>query len=270
MPFAELTGRGIRLCHELRGEGPRLLYLGGTGGDLRRAPNALEAMLASHFRVLLLDQRGMGRSGKPDVPYAMADYADDAAALLDHVGWARVPVLGYSFGGMVAQELALRHPERVERLVLLSTTAGGAGGASYPLHELAGLTPEERALHMVELGDRRRDARWRAEHPGMQRALVEEALAAQRLGADEPDHAIGARRQLEGRRQHDTWERLPGLRLPVRVFGGKYDGIAAPEAVERLAARIPDARLEFFEGGHLFYLQDPRALGGIREALAGN
>ena len=270
MPFAELSGRGIRLYHELRGEGPRLLYLGGTGGDLRRPPNALEAMLASHFQVLVLDQRGMGRSGKPDVPCTMADYAEDAAALLDHVGWARVPVLGYSFGGMVAQELALRHAERVERLVLLSTTAGGAGGASYPLHELAGLSPEERALRMVELGDRRRDARWRAGHSGMQRALADEALAALRLGADEPGHAIGTRRQLEARRQHDTWERLPGLRLPIWVFGGKYDGIAAPEAVERLAARIPAARLEFFEGGHLFFLQDPRALERIREALAGN
>jgi 3-oxoadipate enol-lactonase len=104
----------------------------------------------------------------------------------------------------------------------------------------------------------------------MQRALADEALAALRLGADEPGHAIGTRRQLEARRQHDTWERLPGLRLPIWVFGGKYDGIAAPEAVERLAARIPAARLEFFEGGHLFFLQDPGALERIREALAGN
>jgi 3-oxoadipate enol-lactonase len=268
MPFAELSDRGIRLYYELRGAGPPLTYLGGTGGDLRRAPNALEVMLAKHFRVLMLDQRGMGRSGKPDVPYAMADYAEDAAALLDHVGWARCPVLGYSFGGMVAQELALRHPERLERLVLLSTTAGGAGGASYPLHELSDLTPEQLALRMVELGDRRRGARWRAEHPGMQRALADEALVALRLGAEEPGHAIGARRQIEARRMHDTWERLPGLRLPVWVFGGRYDGIAAPEAVERLAGRIPGAKLEFFEGGHLFYLQDARALERIREVLS--
>ena len=74
----------------------------------------------------------------------MADFADDAAALLDAVGWDDCLVLGISFGGMVAQEVAIRHPERVRRLVLACTSAGGEGGASYPLHELVDLSPEER------------------------------------------------------------------------------------------------------------------------------
>ena len=75
----------------------------------------------------------------------MADYAADALALLDHVGWDRARVVGVSFGGMVAQELAVTAPERVERLALLCTSPGGAGGASYPLHELAALPEAERA-----------------------------------------------------------------------------------------------------------------------------
>ena len=77
----------------------------------------------------------------------MADYAADAAALLDHVGWDTCRVVGVSFGGMVAQELAVTSPERVERLALLCTSPGGASGASYPLHELAALPTDERVAH---------------------------------------------------------------------------------------------------------------------------
>jgi 3-oxoadipate enol-lactonase len=265
MPWANLPD--ITLYYECRGAGRPILFLGGTGSDLRRPPTAFDRALAEDFSVLAFDQRGMGRSAKPDQPYTMAGYAEDAAALLDHMGWGRVAVLGYSFGGMVAQELALNHPERVERLVLMSTTSGGAGGASYPLHELAGLAPAERARRMVELGDTRRDAAWREANRRLYDALVEETLAGIVLGSDEPGHDQGARRQLEARRRHDTWERLPRLSLPAAVCAGEYDGIAPPGHQAALAQRIPGARFHRFQGGHLFFLQDARAHGVIRDAL---
>ena len=81
------------------------------------------------------------------------DFADDAAALLDAVGWDDCLVLGISFGGMVAQELAIGHPERVRRLVLACTSAGGEGGASYPLQKLFELDPEERSAVRMQLID---------------------------------------------------------------------------------------------------------------------
>src|SRR5689334_21199785 len=107
MPVAQLGA--VDLYYDRAGEGPTLLFISGTGGDLRVKPNVFDGPLAKSFEVLAYDQRGLGRSAKPDVSYTMADYADDAAALLDHAGWASTRVIGVSFGGMVAQELALRH-----------------------------------------------------------------------------------------------------------------------------------------------------------------
>jgi 3-oxoadipate enol-lactonase len=266
MPWAQLPG--ITLYYERRGAGRQVLFLGGTGGDLRRPANPFDRALAREFELLVFDQRGMGRSDKPDAPCTMADYAGDAAALLGHVGWTRVAVLGYSFGGMVAQELALRHPQRVERLVLLSTTAGGAGGSSFPLHELQDLDPHAKAVRMIELGDTRRDAAWRAANPALFDALVAEAEAGLRL-ADDAAGRAGAARQLAARRGHDTWERLPALCLPVWVFAGEHDGIAPPAAQEKLARRIAGARFERFAGGHLFFLQDSAACPAIAAALRG-
>jgi 3-oxoadipate enol-lactonase len=267
MPFA-IVG-GSRLYYEVRGSGPRVLFIGGTGGDLRRPPHALDRLLQERFETLFFDQRGMGRSDKPDAPCTMADYADDAAGLLDALGWPHCALLGYSFGGMVAQELALRHPARPDRLVLVSTTSGGAGGSSYPMHELAALEPEVRARRFVELADTRRDAAWQAANPALWEQLLADSLASIRLAAEDAAARSGAARQLEARRHHDTWARLPALALPAAVFGGKYDGIAPPRHQEALAGRIAGARFELFEGGHLFFLQDLRALSAIETALAG-
>jgi 3-oxoadipate enol-lactonase len=257
----------IEICHELTGAGPRLLKIWGTGGDLRRPPSDFDRYLTERFTVLAFDQRGMGRSGKPDRPCTMADYADDAAGLMAALGWDSAAVLGYSFGGMVAQELALRHPARVERLALMSTSAGGAGGSSYPLHELADQDDEQRVRRFLELSDSRRTPQGRLANPALWQSLVDEAMATLRLGADDPAMRTGSLRQLGARRGHDTWERLPGLRMPVSVFAGRYDTIATPEAQRRLAGRIPGAGYREFAGGHLFFVQNPGAAAAIAGAL---
>ena len=247
----------IDIYHERRGDGAPLLFIGGTGGDLRNEPNIFSSPLTAHFEVLAYDQRGLGRTSKPDTPYTMAHYADDAAGLLSAVGWEDAFVIGVSFGGMVAQELALRHPSRVRRLVLACTSPGGEGGASYPLHEIADMTPEARARHTIPIADTRHDAVWAQANPETYEQLV--AIAAADPYADEPGHARGAWRQLEARREHDTWDRLPDITCPTLICGGRYDGIALPQTQTKMAARIPGAELRLFEGGHLFILQDREA-----------
>ncbi|MEQ8860965.1 MAG: alpha/beta hydrolase [Pseudomonadales bacterium] len=250
MPLA--AANDIEIYYERGGAGPPLLFISGTGGDLRNRPNPFDSALAGAFELLCYDQRGLGRTSKPPGPYTMADYADDAAALLDGLGIDRLPVMGVSFGGMVAQEFALRHADRVQALVLACTSSGGVGGASYPLHELEDLAPAQRAEAHLRVADLRHTDDWIAAHPEAWRRRLELALAAQRADRDE----AGASAQLEARRGHDTADRLAHLRMPVLLIGGEHDGIAPAANMRALHARIAGSELRFFDGGHLFLIQD--------------
>ena len=262
MPF--ISVRDIQMYYEVRGEGPRLMFISGTGGDLRRKPNVFNHSLAEHFEILAFDQRGLGQTDKPDAPYTMFDYAADAAALLVKLSWESCLVMGVSFGGMVAQEFALRYPKRVEKLVLACTSIGGTGGASYPLHELLLGTPlKERAVKMIELLDTRYDKTWQTHHPRQFKVMIDQSVSRWKLIEDEPVRVMGLRRQLEARMHHDTYDRLPKLQMPVFICGGKYDAISPPENLRALQGQIPNSQLEFFEGGHGFLLQDQRAYKSI-------
>lgn len=265
MPFADLGD--IPLWFERRGAGRPLLLIGGTGGDLRRPETRFDGPLARHFDLLSYDQRGLGQSlGQSlnqgaDAPYRMADYADDAARLMAAQGWDGAAVMGVSFGGMVAQELALRHPGRVQKLVLCCTAPGGAGGSSFAYHDLPPMTRDEMAALKVRLSDIRHDDAWAAAHPAEYRRRL--TITAADPYADEPGHAEGAHRQIAARAGHDTWDQLPAIACPVLVMGGRFDGIVTPQTVERLAQRIPGARLQFFEGGHFFLHEDKNAYAAI-------
>jgi len=262
-----LSIRGLDLYYERAGSGGPLLFISGSGGDLRVRPNQMQSPMAKQFDMVSYDQRGLGQTTKPDSPCTMADYADDAAALMDALGWQQVPVIGVSFGGMVAQEFVLRHPERVSRLVLACTSPGGAGGASYPFHTLEHMSREERARHLIPINDTRRDAAWAAAHPDEYAAFV--ALGASDPYEHEPGRVMGYRHQLEARSHHDTWDRLPLIACPVLIAAGRYDGIALSETQHRMASRIKGAELRFFEGGHLFMVQDRAAFPAMIAFLKG-
>src|SRR5262245_33918306 len=161
---------GIDIYLERSGTGPPLLFLNGSGSTLDRM-RPLLGLAAARFDLVAHDQRGLGRTSIPPGPYTMADYAADAAAVLDHAAWDRARVMGISFGGMVAQELAVTWPGRVERLALLCTSPGGIA-PSYPLHELEDLSPEDRGAVYLPLLDTRFTPEWLAEHAA-DRGLVE-------------------------------------------------------------------------------------------------
>jgi 3-oxoadipate enol-lactonase len=251
----KVSANGIEVHYQIGGRGPRLLYISGSGGDLRNARGVFEGPLPEHFEVLSYDQRGLGQTDKPPGDYSMADYAADGEALLDALEWPSVPVVGVSFGGMVAQELALRYPDRIEALVLACTSSGGRGGASYPLHEIADLEPDDRITRQLVAADVRRDEAWRIKHPERWQRLLDIVRNASRKDRDPQ----GPAKPLAARAGHDTWERLVQIDVPVLVAGGEHDGLAPPTNLEAIANRIPNAKLKLFDGGHYFLVQDKSA-----------
>lgn len=267
MPTARLNGIDIYFEHSEAADRPHLLLINGSGATLAGSGPLVKAF-GRGFDLLAHDQRGLGRTSVPSGPYAMAQYAADAAALADYLGWRSYRVVGISFGGMVAQELAVTFPERIERLALVCTSPGGAGGSSYPLHTLADLPASERAAIGVRILDQRFTPEWLAEHPD-DRTFA--SVMGQRGGTDKPADVVrGETLQLEARSHHDVWDRLSNIDCPTLVASGRYDGIAPLSNGEAIASRIPGAQLSVYAGGHAFFVQDPAAFPDIIDFLLGD
>ena len=254
----------ISINYEVSGSGPRVLFFNGSGATLKSTALLIGA-LAKTCTVLAHDQRGLGETSIPEGPYSMAQYAQDGAALLDHVGWETCAVVGISFGGMVAQEFAVSYPQRVEKLVLLCTSAGGDAGASYPLHELGALPADERAARITTLTDTRFTPEWLATHPD-DAAMV--AMRNEQAAVPKSKDTIkGEMLQLGARIGHDVSDRLHQVTAPVFVTAGRFDGIAPVSNSEEIVKRLPDATLSIYEGGHVFTAQDRQAIVDIRNFL---
>jgi pimeloyl-ACP methyl ester carboxylesterase len=246
---------GVDVYFEREGEGRRLLFLNASGATLASA-GLLVRPFTEAADTLAADQRGVGRTGGPPGPYTMADYAADALALADHVGWDTFAMVGVSFGGMVAQELAVTAPERIERLALLCTSPGGPNAASFPLQTLEDLPPEERLARGMSVLDSRFTTEWLADHP-VDQMIVDTFVTRE---ADRtPDEARGLTEELSARSHHDVVDRLGRVACPTFVASGRYDGIAPVSNGELIASLISGATLHVYEGGHLFVFQDAAA-----------
>jgi pimeloyl-ACP methyl ester carboxylesterase len=256
---------GVELYWERRGSGPPLLFCNGSGVALQDTGPLLDP-LAAGFDLLAWDYRGFGRSAPVTGPYTMADVAADAVALLDLAGWQSCRVMGVSFGGMVAQEFAVTHPERVERLALSCTSAGGDGGSSYPLEKLLELPAEQRAAAAMKQVDSRWSPEWLETHP-VDRVIAERLTSGAHEQEDPAARAASAA-ELQAREGHDVWSRLGAITCPTLVGYGKYDQIAPAQNGENIASRIHGAELHGYEGGHGFLFQDPAAFPAFIAFLA--
>jgi pimeloyl-ACP methyl ester carboxylesterase len=243
----------VSIAYEVAGAGPPLLLVQGLGYGGRGWGPAHD-LLAEEFTVVSFDNRGFGASDVPAGPYAVADLADDAAAVLDAAGIERATVLGVSLGGMVAQELALGRPGRVARLVLVSTTPGGLGSYPMPAQTIALMAAAPTMAPDVAL--RRFVANALGDDPDPELA---ERIVAYRT-ANPPDLA-GWGAQAAAGATFDALDRIAALDVPTLVVHGTADAVVDPRNGELLAQRIPGARLQLVPGcGHLVSWERPELL----------
>jgi pimeloyl-ACP methyl ester carboxylesterase len=244
-----------KLYYESTGSGHPVLLISGLGMAATAWWRTIP-VLAQGLRVLAFDNRGVGRSELTRGPYSLDRLADDAVAVLDAAGEESAHVYGLSMGGMIAQQLALRHPERVRALVLGASTAGGLR------HEL----PDEATLDFMErrAAMRPEEAVWAAVPFTYGRATRERH--ADRIGQDVvqrlryPITRAGYEAQLAAAWGHDTSHRLGGIAAPTLVLHGTEDRIVPIANGMRLAEGIRGARLKVLRGAGHFYTTDaPRA-----------
>jgi 3-oxoadipate enol-lactonase len=245
---------GVPLHYERRGSGEPLLLI--TGFTISSA--VFEPVLeryAERFDVVTYDNRGSGRSGAPLRPTSMAELAADAAALLRELGVESAHAYGLSMGGMIAQELAIRFPERVRGLVLGGTTPGGPRAARPTLKELGALGGAAaggwRDGARSWLGEWVFSERFRREHPERARELL-------RHFGQHRATPQGVWAHWWASVYHDTGSRLHCIQAPTLVMHGEQDAMAPISNARLLAERIPDAELCIVPGsGHAFMLERP-------------
>ncbi len=256
---------GVRLAYEVHGDGEPLLFVQGLGYD-RNGFGPIPALLADEFRVIVFDNRGVGDSDVPEGPYSVPQLAADAIAVLDDAGIEVAHVLGMSLGGFIAQELALTHPERVRKLVLVST-APGSVPPSHPMPQ-RGVDAFTRYPTMDrEAGLRLMVENSLGDHAVRERPELVEEVYRYRL--ERAPTLAGWQAQAYAGATFDAYERVPDIAAPTLVIQGGGDTVVDPRNGDLLAERIPGARLEVVpERGHLVLWQEGEMLAPIvREFL---
>jgi len=244
-----ITDTPVPIAWEESGLGPPLLLVMGLGYG-RWGWEPLVPILAGDFRVITFDNRGIGESGYLEGPYTAAMMAEDCRSVLDAAGVEQAHVAGSSLGGMIAQELAIQSPGRVERLVLMSTTPGGPDSYPMPsvttelLAEVENLAPEVALRELVK----------NALSPDAPEEAVERIMH-HRL--DKPQSPEGWQAQAAAGIGYDGSGRARQIEAPTLIVHGDSDNVVDSRNAGVLHDLIPDSRVELVAGGHLFFWENP-------------
>ena len=264
MPHAEVNGQ--RLHYVRKGAGEPLLLIQGLSGNHLHWGDPFLSRLQANLETIAYDHRGIGRSDPAGGGYTVADLADDALALLDCLELDAVHVLGISMGGMVAQELALRAPERVRTLTLGCTYAGGQDSVRTDpevVARLSALVMEGRVGEAMKEGFRFNVSEEFAADPANLETF-------RRIAAELPATLEVLLAQLQAVGGHDTSQRLGSIRAPTLIVHGSQDRILPVGNAHAIARRIAHARLEILDGvGHLFWWERPERSAQLVCELAG-
>lgn len=245
----------IDIAYAVVGEGPPLVAIAGLTNSQYHW-RGFPARLADRHRVVTFDNRGVGETSAPSGPYSAVQMADDTLALLDYLEIESAVLFGVSMGGMIAQELALRAPERVTKLILGCTSFGGATALPPDPEVLAtfssigknGAEAMIRRLLAVNFSQR-----FSTEQPEVVEDLV-------RYGVAHRMPKVAFHGQIAVVATHDAASRVSGIRAPTLLVTGDVDLLIPAGNAELLAALIPASRVVVLDGvGHMFWIEAPDA-----------
>lgn len=252
MPKAPI--RDIVTYYEEAGSGDPVVLIMGLGGDMQAW--ALQVPeLAKHFRVIAFDNRGAGRSSAPDKPYSIAGMAEDVAALMDHLGIPKAHILGFSMGGYIAQELALKYPDRVNKLILLATAPAIDGYGRNVVRSWIDIRRSNLSREQIV----RHTATWLYspelldDEERFERAI----LNSVNNPWAQVDHAFI--RQANAVLAFDAADRLANLKHETLVVYGADDILVPPRNSKKLAELIPNSKLLELPGGHVGVIENAAA-----------
>ncbi len=255
----------IELDCERSGSGPPLLLIMGMSGTALHWGEPFLQALREDFEVIVYDHRGVGSSSRLEGPITIAALAEDAAGLLAALELDSAHVLGISMGGMIAQELALAHPDRIRTLTLGCTYCGGEGSS------LAAPAVLQRLTEAMMSGDRERAVR-AAWEVNVSPTMAQDVDAYARFREIDAQRAVAVpviMAQMQACTAHDTNARLPGLRTPTLVIHGTADEMLPVQNGRLIASLIGGARLEILDGvGHLFFWERPELSADLIRAHA--
>lgn len=251
MPLAQCGE--IKIEYHIEGDGPPLLMLRGLGGQASTWGEPLLSGLRDNFTVIRMNHRGIGLSETTDEPFTMRTLADDAAALLEAIDIDRAHVFSVSMGGMVAQELALNHPERVNGLILGCTFPGGPNAIT--------ASPEVITLLLSDPSLSAADQARRSWPTMTTQAMIDDGVFLEemlRIGLEVPTPPEVIGQQVAAVQGFDAYDRLPSINRPTLIIHGDADILVPAENGRILHERIPGSTLEIVAGGaHMFFWEQP-------------
>lgn len=234
----------IQIYYEVHGEGFPLIMINGLGAHVDSWDPRSIQNLSKKFKLVLFDNRGSGNTDVSEREYTMKLFADDTAGLMDALEVTRAHVFGISMGGMIAQELVLNYPEKVEKLVLCSTSCGGTKSIQPAVDVIGALMVDRSALSPEEIVRMSIPVLFTdtfiKDNPDFMEDYVQRTLKI--LISDE-----AYMRQVSALMSFDTYGRLGQIKTPTVILAGKQDVLVPPENASILADAIPDARLVYFE-----------------------
>ena len=240
----EMIQHHHKIYYETHGEGTPLILIRGLGSSADHWYTQVPE-LSKHFRVIIFDNRGIARSTDSGEPFTIQDMAQDTIELLDHLGIQRTHLLGLSMGGMIAQEIAIQHPHRINGLILAVTHCGG----DQQIKAAADVTETIQRLAI----DNSLEARVMAATVFFApQTLKENAAALQAYSAASLKYTTAPemiKRQMQAISTHATFDRLHRIKAPTLVLGGAEDVLIPPHNSNILSEQIPNAKLLIVPGG---------------------